>query len=255
HIDWPAVTDLTAPAVADTLLIDDASATAIREIRLDDLFEVINIFTEDTAPDQAADFLPFYDTSAGTVDKVNPEKIGIGKQPIALLAGAGSVPTGGGIAGCTAVSAFDSGSNDVFMRQCSFSASTDNAIYWTVPAPKGADETVDLTARVDWTSATTTDGSDNVIWTMSCVAFSNDDAINGNAFPAVDTVTDTQTASGDFLSSAEITAITPAGTWAENDMLVCRLTRDADAAGDNFNGTAELINAQLYVTTSTNTDN
>ncbi len=256
YVNFTGATDLTALAVADSLLVNDASVpNAIREITVADFFEVINTFTEDTAPNHADDFIEFYDTSAGTVDKVNPERIGAGKQPIALLAGAGTRPTGGGIAACTIDDDVDSGSNDVFWKECEFSASVDNALYWTVPAPKSSDETVDWTARIDWTSATTTDGSDNVIWTAASVCFSNDDAINGNAFPAVDTVTDTQTASGDFLSTAEITGITPAGTWAENDVCVIRVTRDADAAGDNFNGTADLINAQLYVTTNANTEN
>jgi hypothetical protein len=177
-----------------------------------------------------------------------------GRQTISLLAGAGTLPTGGAIAGCTPVSAFDSGSNDVFLRQCSFSASADNAIYFTFAFPKSATESTDLVAQVDWTSATTTDTTDDVIWTASAVCFSNDDAINGNAFPAVDTVTDTQTAAGDFLRSGEITAITPAGTPAEGDACVVRFTRDADAGGDNFNGTAEMINVQLYYVDSASSD-
>lgn len=260
YVDFTGATDLTAVANADTILINDVSATnTVKETTVAELIEgVIESATEDTAPNHADDFLIFYDTSAGTVDKVNPEKIGIGKKPIALLAGAGTVPVSGAIAACTMTTAaapFDSGTNDIFMKNCSFSASTDNALYWTIPAPKSSDETIDWTVRIDWTSTTTTDASDDVIWTASAVCFSNDDAINGNAFPAVDTVTDTQTAAGDFLSSGEITAITPAGTWAENDMCVLRVTRDADAAGDNFNGTAELINAQLFITTNANTDN
>lgn len=253
HIDFAEVTDLTAIAVDDTFLIKDTSATAIREIRGDDVFEIINVLTEETAP-VAGDFLPLYDTSAGTADKVNVNKIGVGKQPIALLAGAGTVPSGGGIAGCTVPAVQDSGTNDVFFKVCQFSASADNALYWTIPAPKSSDETIDWTLRIDWTSTTTTDATDDVIWTASAVCFSNDDAINGNAFPAVDTVTDTQTAAGDFLSTSAITAITPAGTWTENDACVLRVTRDADAAGDNFNGTADLINAQLFITTNANTD-
>jgi hypothetical protein len=190
----------------------------------------------------------------GALKRIDRKFAATGKQPVPLLASAGVIPSGGAIVGCSPISLFDSGSNDIFARQCSFSASTDNALQWMIPVPKGVSESTDLTARVDWTSTTTTDATDDVIWGMSCVAFSNDDAINGNAFPASDTVTDTQTAAGDFLSSSEITAITPAGTWTEGDMLVCQLTRDADAAGDNFNGTADLFNVMLYFTTNANTD-
>lgn len=248
-------TEETAPDVADMLGGYDTSAAAERKFSITNVYKTINGLTTDSSPDQAADYVPTYDASASGGKKVLLNKIGVGVKSIALLAGSGTLPSGGGIATCTSVSAFDSGSNDVFLRQCSFSASADNAIYWTIPAPKSSDETVDWTLRIDWTSATTTDATDDVIWTASAVCFSNDDAINGNAFPAVDTVTDTQTAAGDFLSSSSITAITPAGTWAENDMCVLRVTRDADAAGDNFNGTAELINAQLFITTTVNQDN
>lgn len=177
-----------------------------------------------------------------------------GRQTIPLMAGAGVLPVGGAIAACTQVGSFDSGSNDVFMRQCSFSASADNAIYYTFFFPKAAAESTDLVAQVDWTSATTTDATDDVIWTAAAVCFSNDDAINGNAFPAVDTVTDTQTAAGDYLVSGEITAITPAGTPAEGDACVIRFTRDADNASDNFNGTADFIQARLYYVDNASSD-
>jgi len=177
-----------------------------------------------------------------------------GRQTISLAGSAVTVPVAAGIEACVPQANLDSGTNDVIFRSCDFSAGTDQAGYWMIFPPKSANESVDLTARVDWSSTTTTDGSDDVIWTFACVAFGNDDAIDGNAFPTVDTVTDTQTAASDFLSSAEITAITPAGTWAEGDALVCRITRDADAAGDNFNGTARLHNVQLYYTDNASTD-
>lgn len=252
YVDFTGATDLTTPDVADSILVNDDSASdATREVLLSDLFKVINGLTEDTAPVQASDFVPTYEAAGSVAKKLKLSRIGVGKKPIALLAGAGTLPTANG---CTQVASFDSGTNDVFLKQCSFSAGTDQALYWTIPAPKSSDETVDWTLRIDWTSATTTDGSDDVIWTTSAVCFSNDDAIDGNAFPAVDTVTDTQTTAGDLLSTSEITAITPAGTWAENDLCVLKVTRDADAAGDNFNGTAELINAQLYITSNANTD-
>lgn len=196
----------------------------------------------------------FSRTAAGEVAVEGDAIKHAGRQTIPLTAGAGVVPSGGGIAGCTPVSAFDSGTNDVFLRQCSFSATVDNAIYYYFTFPKSAAETTDLVARVDWTSATGTDTTDDVIWNASAVCFSNDDPINGNAFPADDAVTDTQTAAGDFLSSPEITAITPAGTPAEGDACVLRIRRDADNGSDNFNGTADLIGVQLYYTDNASSD-
>ena len=95
---------------------------------LADFFEAINGLTEDAVVNNDDDFIPYYDAGGATADKINPKKIGVGKMPIGLLAGAGVIPSGGAIAGCTEVETFDSGSNDVFMQMCSFSAGTDNAL-------------------------------------------------------------------------------------------------------------------------------
>lgn len=233
---------------ADRIVWWDESDNAI------ELSSLLDLATEG-AP-ASGDFILFVD-AAGVLAKVDwaslPGADVTGRQTIGLSAG-GTIPSGGGIAGCTAVAAFDSGSNDVFMRQCSFSASADNAIYYTWFFPKSATESTDLVVQIDWTSATGTDSTDNVIWTAAAVCFSNDDSINGNAFPTVDTVTDTQTAAGDYLITGEITAITPAGSPAEGDGCVLRITRDADNASDNFNGTADLIQARLYYTNDAGTD-
>jgi hypothetical protein len=196
----------------------------------------------------AATDATFARTGAGTATLEGKSIKTAGEQTIYLPAGAGTYPVAGGIAQCAPVAAFDSGSNDVFMRQCSFSATVDNALYFTIGFPKSADESVDLQVAVDWTSATTTDATDDVFWTAAVVCFSNDDAINGNAFPTVDTVVDTQTAAGDFMRTSRITAITPAGTWTEGDACVLKITRDGDegTGNDDFNGTAELIGVSLY---------
>jgi hypothetical protein len=74
-LDIVGTTALTAPAIDDLALLYDLSATANRSITLANLFNVMNLFTEDTAPDEAADFLLSYDTSAGSVKKVKPQSI------------------------------------------------------------------------------------------------------------------------------------------------------------------------------------
>lgn len=109
-IDLIGGTQLTAPAIDDTLLIYDLSATANKRIltsdfyktlglitaepsiAIDDLFplfdtsaavakamtpvnmlKILNLLTEDASPDNANDFLLSFDTSAGTVKKVKPQ--------------------------------------------------------------------------------------------------------------------------------------------------------------------------------------
>ena len=171
-----------------------------------------------------------------------------GRQTISLYAGAGTIPVGGAINGCSSATAVDSGSNDNFWRACAFDASTDNALFWTITFPKSADESAGWIVRIDWESTTTTDSTDDVIWTAAGVCMSNDDSINANAVGTAVNVTDTQTAAGDFLSTSETSTITPAGTWAEGDMCLLRVTRDADNGSDTFNGNARLIAVQLYWT-------
>lgn len=111
-VDIVDLAALVAPAVGDSLLIYDLSATTNKSIVLGDIFKVINgldvetslalddvfplydtsegagngmavsnilkainLATEDTAPDLAADFLLSYDTSASAAKKILPNKI------------------------------------------------------------------------------------------------------------------------------------------------------------------------------------
>ncbi len=67
----------TAPAAADAVPLHDASAGANRKMTLDNLFKHTNNLAEDTAPDEAADFLLAYDTSAAAAKKVKPNNLAI----------------------------------------------------------------------------------------------------------------------------------------------------------------------------------
>lgn len=75
--DINALSAETAIAIGDYVAIYDVSEGANNKILLDDFFEGINTFTEDTNPDEAADFVLTYDTSAGTVKKVKPNNFQI----------------------------------------------------------------------------------------------------------------------------------------------------------------------------------
>jgi len=169
-----------------------------------------------------------------------------GEQVITMLAGSASLPSGGAVAACGMQAALDSGSNDVFYRACNTIAATDTGMYFLIKPPKSADESVDLQAVINWIGDTATDATDDVIFAMACVSFGDGDDVNANAFPTVDTVTDTSVGAQRAQSTARVTALTPAGTWAEGDSLVCRVTRDADAGGDNYNGGAFITSVQFF---------
>jgi hypothetical protein len=62
----------TTVALADTVPIYDASATAGRKMTVENILKAINLATEDTDPDSTADFVLTYDTSASGIKKVKP---------------------------------------------------------------------------------------------------------------------------------------------------------------------------------------
>lgn len=72
---------------ATTLKIPATDGSTDYYIQLANLLKIINGLTEDTAPDESADFLVTYDTSAGGVKKVKPSNL----QP-ALANATGNLP-------------------------------------------------------------------------------------------------------------------------------------------------------------------
>lgn len=65
----------TSVAITDELPLYDLSATENNKITVNNLFKAVNGFTEDTSPDESADFLLSYDTSASDVKKVKPANL------------------------------------------------------------------------------------------------------------------------------------------------------------------------------------
>jgi hypothetical protein len=72
-----SLTAETAPALADSVAIYDASAAADRKMTLENALKVLDALTEDTAPDAGADFLLAYDTSAAGAKKAKSHSFGI----------------------------------------------------------------------------------------------------------------------------------------------------------------------------------
>lgn len=82
------ITDLTAEtavATDDELPIFDTSETAANKMTTTNLFKIVNGFTEDSSPDEDADFLLSYDTSASAPKKVKPANLIIPGAIIAII--------------------------------------------------------------------------------------------------------------------------------------------------------------------------
>lgn len=77
-LNWATLNDQTAetdPATADIVLLGDASATATRKMTLENLWKVINSFTNETTIDQASDVVGVYDASASGIRKMTINSI------------------------------------------------------------------------------------------------------------------------------------------------------------------------------------
>jgi hypothetical protein len=85
----------TAVSPTDQIAVYDASESATDKMTLQTVFNVVNGLTEDTSPDEAADFLLIYDSSANAAKKVKPDNlVNAGSAKVwALVTVSGGTPT------------------------------------------------------------------------------------------------------------------------------------------------------------------
>lgn len=132
--------------------------------------------------------------------------------------------------------------NDQMVEGWAFDQTTQEHIQCWIPMPKSWNEGT-ITARFRWFAPS---GSGNARWGIQALAVSDDDALDA-AWGTAGEVTDTLTATGDLMVTAETSAITVAGTPAEGDMLLLRVYRDTGDGADTFNADAILIAVDLFV--------
>lgn len=137
----------------------------------------------------------------------------------------------------------ESTTNKVMRSVLDFDASTDEFAQFHIRSPKSNNEGT-MTAVFVWENAS---GTGDVVWGIQGLARSDDDAID-TAFGTAVTVTDSVTAAGDVMISAETSAFTIGGTIAEGDWLSFQVYRDADAGGDTLAVDARLIGVMLFIT-------
>lgn len=204
--------------------------------------------------DPNADRFLFWDDSAGAYGFLAP---GTGFSISGTTLGVSGVETiwvpstammANTTSGCAATTT-ETTTNDVMVGVCDFDAASDEAAQFTVHMPKSWDEGT-ITAQFSWTAAS---GSGNVVWGIQCLARSDDDALD-TAFGTAVTVTDGLTLAGDLMISAASSAHTIGGTPAENDVVWCRVYRDADNGSDTFSADARLVGVKILYTVNALTD-
>jgi hypothetical protein len=139
--------------------------------------------------------------------------------------------------------------NDVMLRTFDFDTTTSEAVQFMIAMPKSWNEST-VTFQPIWTAAS---GSGGVVFEMAAVAFSDDDAMDA-AMGTGQTSTDTLIAANDQHTGPESSAITIAGTPAENDLVCFQISRKVADASDTLAVDARLIGVRLFITTNSNVD-
>lgn len=143
--------------------------------------------------------------------------------------------------------------NDVMIVGYDFNQSTSQGVQFYYQSPKGADETAGLVFQFVW-EAGTTPGSGDVVWGVRAKAVGDGDELD-SAWGTAQTVTDTYQASGTKLhATAETAVVTPAGTWAEEDLILVEIYRDAANGADTYTQEARLIGVRHHYTINAATD-
>jgi hypothetical protein len=145
-------------------------------------------------------------------------------------------------AGC-GVDSRETTTNDQNFDELLFDAGTDEFADALVVMPSNYNNST-VTARFYWTASAAGDGTDDVVWRISGLAYANDDALD-TATGTPQTVTDTLLATNDMHVSAATSAVTIGGTPAANKPIQFTVSRDADAAGDTYGGDARLLGVEI----------
>ena len=137
------------------------------------------------------------------------------------------------------------------MKVLDFDASTDEFAQFSVAMPKSWNLGT-VTYQVFWTSASTNTG--DVIWGLQGVACGDSDTIDV-AYGTAVTVTDAGigTAEDQQVSSVS-SAVTIAGSPADDQQTYFQVYRDANAGGDSFTADARLLGIKLFFTTDAAND-
>lgn len=121
-------------------------------------------------------------------------------------------------------------------EQAAFDAATDETMDFAFIIPAGFSGTP--TCRIAWKADTATTGT--CIWAVQGISASDAQAHDA-AFSTADTVSSTAPAATTDIDISTITMTNASSGWAAGEFGRVRFSRDADAAGDNMAGDAQLL--------------
>lgn len=170
-----------------------------------------------------------------------------GVHTIGIPAGAMYTPSTAGAA--AAVTELVASAPIMALRTLAFDPGTEEAAFFMIPLPKSWNGST-FTMEYLWTA---TGGAGSVVWSTALRVFSESDALE-QAFGTQVDVTDTLTTAGDLHVSSVSAAMTPAGTPADDSVLIGRVSREAAQAGDTLTTDALLLGVRLFITLDASTD-
>lgn len=147
--------------------------------------------------------------------------------------------------GCAAVTDVETTAGRPDMQVLDFDATADEHAQFQIAFPKSWNLST-ITYQVFWT--TTATDTDGVAWGLQGVAVSNDDTIDVAYGTAVVVTDDNISAAEDLLVTAESSAVTIAGTPADDDICFFRIFRDVSDANDDMTEDARLVGVKLFYT-------
>lgn len=143
----------------------------------------------------------------------------------------------------------ETATNKVVIRSLDFDPSTQEFAAVAIGMPKSWNLGT-VTFRYRWTAAS---GAGGVAFQLRAVALSDDDAID-TAYGTAVIVTDTLTAPGDVMLSAESAAITIGNTPAVGDTVWFELSRVVADAADTLAVDARILGVDIFYTTNVGND-
>ena len=166
----------------------------------------------------------------------------VGKQTIWIPANAMTPTTSNG---CAAIAAVETTAGRPDMYVLDFDNSADEHAQFTVAFPKSWNLGT-ITYQVFWSGLAATTG---VSWFLQGVGMGDNTTIDVVYGTAIGVDDDAQGAVEELLVSAESSAVTIAGTPADDDLTYFRIYRDVSAGNDDMAGDARLHGVKIFFTT------
>lgn len=154
--------------------------------------------------------------------------------------------------GCTNLISLDLGATYPNLNYLSFDPNTQQYAQFSIAMPQSWNQGT-ITYQVYWSNPTTTTNF-GVVWSLAATSIGNNQAI-ASAFGTAVNITSTGSATANELYMSGVSsAVTVAGTLANNELIYFQFSRVATNASDTLAVASYLIGIDIYYTTNQSID-